>query len=291
VCAAALPPSDVNPVPLPAEAAAGWAEVAFYSCCRRHHLGEEGTGDTFGPLLRRALRWYGIHDLEPSEPLRGVLWRLAVAHRHETVRHRLCSGLLRVAVALAGAGLDRSRLPISRDVLDRVALVADSKFPFVTDNARQATYELFDRERFLDGQRVLVERIEAIAAGEAADEATWESPHDVLPIALRLMEHEDVGAEGASRLAELVMRRIYDGRIQESSLDWEPESNQGHLTLDDGTRVCVLWNGAAWSDVEADRVERLLPVGTPTSDVEAEVERGAGAVSSTHLTLPTLGSA
>jgi len=263
---------DRNLLPLPDEAAAVSAEVAFYDFCRRHHLGADGTGPTFRPLLERALRWYGVHTLAPSDSMRRVLWRLAVAHRHATMRHRLCSGLLRVAIALGEAGLATDRMPTSRDVIDRVSLVANAKYVFVADNARQAAYTLFDRQRFHQGQRELHASIAEIAGGAPVPMAVAEAAHDVLPEALRRLNDPATTASGQASLVELIVRRVYDGRIDDASMAIESSRSHGRFTLVDGERVAVVWGDAHAADVpasEADRVERILPDGWLAADVDA----------------------
>src|SRR5690606_39167697 len=95
---------DRNLLPLDTEAAAVSADIAFYDFCRRHHEGDDGVQPAFEPLLRRALRWYAVTDLEPSDGLRYALWRMAVGHKHGALRHRICSSLIRVIIDLHLAG-------------------------------------------------------------------------------------------------------------------------------------------------------------------------------------------
>ncbi len=131
------------------------AEAAFYEFCRNHHGGEEEVSPELAPRLLDALRHYGVTRLEPSERMRAALWRLAVAHAHTAPRQRVTSALLRALIDLRAAGARfeaREALPAR---LEQIIKLADRRFPFVADNARQASYELFQRERFVRRQRQL----------------------------------------------------------------------------------------------------------------------------------------
>ena len=52
-------------------------------------------------------------------------------------------------IALHSAGARFNPMKTLPDVLDRVAQLAHGAFPFVTDNARQALYELFQQSQFV----------------------------------------------------------------------------------------------------------------------------------------------
>ena len=236
-------------LPLPEEAAAVSAEVAFYSFCRRHHLGEDGTGPTFAPMLQRALRWYGVHALEPSDELRESLFRLAMAHRAGGLRHRMASALLRVSIALQSAGFDFTDTAITRELLDRVAKVASPAHPFVSDNARQARYALYDRARFRAGESALSERLDTMATGADAGIAeVLRTPHDVIPGAMTRLHDDATNPAGRALLAELVTRRLYRDRLEGASWASASKGERGDLTLADGSTITVSWgdgpNGA-----------------------------------------------
>lgn len=199
---------DRNLLPLPGEAAAVSAELAFYEFCRRHPEGEAAVQEGFRPLLARALARYGVHGFEPGEALRGALWRMACAHAHGALRHRLCSSILRVVMALHAAGVHFERDLGLRDTLERVAAVARPAYRFLEDNARQAAYVLFEQPRFLQQRRlvsVMLDRLLREARpGDGAIEAIARSPHSVLSLLLARRPDEAV--------AEASLRRLYAGR-------------------------------------------------------------------------------
>ncbi len=209
---------DRNLLPVAHEAAALSAELDFYDYCRRHHEGPQGAQEIFRPLLQRALRWYGVHQLEPSEALREALWRLAIAHTHSALRHRLCSSLLRLAIDLytAGAQWDGAHDDL-RATLEQVARVASERFAFVADNARQALYVLFERSQYVQRRQeieehlsTLFERLRVCPRGSSDEEdlsrALFASRASLFPSLLQRAAGQD---ELLPRLIPLLLGRLY----------------------------------------------------------------------------------
>ncbi|MFT7580501.1 MAG: acetyl/propionyl-CoA carboxylase alpha subunit, partial [Myxococcota bacterium] len=124
------------------------AQMSFYATCRRHQEGEDGVPEAFLPLLKRGLRHYAVHSLEPDADLREALWRLTIVHAHSRARHRLCSQLLRAVVALRDIGVTVERHHRLREALARITRILGVKQSFVADNARQALYVLFRQPRY-----------------------------------------------------------------------------------------------------------------------------------------------
>ncbi len=215
-----------NLLPLGDEAAAVSAELAFYEFCRRHHEGESAAQPEFRPLLLRALQAYGVHSLEACDGLREALWRLAVAHHHAALRHRLCSSILRVIMGMCEAGVPPPELTRPgfvaeslREVLDRVAQVARPEFAFVADNARQAAYVLFEQSRYVE-RRAVVEALVAHTAqildttppgdveASAAIGLLVRSLHPLFPMLVQQVAPDRLAAAG---LLEALVRRLYVG--------------------------------------------------------------------------------
>ncbi len=137
------------------------AHTAFYEYCRRHHEGGEAVPDELRGPLERGLRAHGVTDFEPSERQREALWRLAIGAAHADRRHRICSALIRVVIRLHEAGVSFRAHPALEDSLTRTVQIADRRFAFVADSARQARYMLFLRKRFARKREDAIARIEA----------------------------------------------------------------------------------------------------------------------------------
>ncbi len=129
----------------------------FFAFCRDHHEGDDGVGETLREPLLRALRWYGVKQLEPTEELREALWRMVVGQTHSKHRYKLGSLLLRIVIRLHEAGVRFAGHPTLQQDLERLALVADARYRTMADNARQASYTLFRQPRYLKHRRQVVE--------------------------------------------------------------------------------------------------------------------------------------
>lgn len=193
------------------------AEATFYEFCRAHHGGEEAAKADLSKRLKLALRHHDIGRLEPSAELRAALWRFAVAHAHTGPRHRAVSAMLRALIQIkaAGARFEDAQLI---ETLDHVTQCADRRFPFVADNARQASYELFLRERFVRHQRQvegeLYEAFVELGRGDLGERQRSElvrrvatMRHSMLP--LLVPRCRTTNAESGVAL-ELTIRRIYE---------------------------------------------------------------------------------
>ena len=193
------------------------AEASFYEFCRAHHGGEEAARGELSVRLKQALRHHGVSKLDPSPELRAALWRFAVAHAYTGPRHRAVSAVLRALIQLKAAGADfgEAQLP---ETLEQVIQYADRRFPFVADNARQASYELFLRERFVRHQRQveaeLYEALVELGRGDLGDaqraalvRRVASARHSMLP--LLVPRCRTSGTEAAVGL-ELTIRRIYE---------------------------------------------------------------------------------
>jgi acetyl-CoA carboxylase carboxyltransferase component len=206
-----------NLLPLPQQAAAISAEIDFYDVCRKHHEGESGIREAFRPLLRSALRWYGVYEMEQQEPLREALWRLAVGHAHGGLRHRLCSSLLRLSMALYAAGVGVEHEEGLRETLEQVTRLASERYAFVADNARQAAYEIFVRSRYMQRREEieatlsqLFAQMEGSGAHSEQQDALVEqiirSPHSVFS---SLLQRGQPSQPSAALLMRALLGRLY----------------------------------------------------------------------------------
>ncbi|MFO0747157.1 MAG: carboxyl transferase domain-containing protein [Myxococcota bacterium] len=122
------------------------SEQAFFGACRKGAIDPD-----YAPRLLKAVGHHGVTSLDRATPggaqLDEALWRLAAARIDAPRRHRLVNSVLRALIALSDAGVrfdDQRELEV---MLSRTAEVARADLPFVRDNARQARYLMFRRQR------------------------------------------------------------------------------------------------------------------------------------------------
>lgn len=150
---------DRNLLPLEDQPVAVSAQIAFYDFCRNHRRGEAAVPAQIKEALRAALSYYKVTALDPTDELREALWRLAVAHAHPDARHQICSSILRCMITLNQA-IDFEEVNGLAKTVKQVALLARDEHRAVSDSARQASYELFKRHRFVHREPTLSVMIE-----------------------------------------------------------------------------------------------------------------------------------
>jgi len=199
----------------------------FYDVCRAHTEGDKAVPPAIETQLSKALSWYGVHSFDAGpqganqakhwQDLRDALWRLHVAHTHSTLRHQLCSLLLRTAIRLHEVGVDVAAMPGLRHELDRITRCANPRHRYVADNARQCEYVLYGQPRFMRRQLEVQAALRAdlaIIAGAPESEAGREviqrlvaAPDSLVP--LLVIGADNKLATGAAAL-EVVVRRTFN---------------------------------------------------------------------------------
>lgn len=208
---------DRNLLPLEDQPAAVSAQISFYEYCRNHRLGEEAAPAPILASLLEALALYKVTSLEPSDELREALWRLAVAHAHPDLRHRICSSILRGMIALNQVEVNfagQKDLPLT---LERVALLARQEHRAVSDSARQASYELFQRHQFVQRDQqvaaLIRKRLEALGKSGRGSETSKTQVMELLSARQSLMkhlaEHGDPKRPQAALALEVLVKRFY----------------------------------------------------------------------------------
>ncbi len=125
-------------------------------------LDAEGSGlpARFRERLRRALRHYGVGSLSRSPGLEEAL--LCIFKARLGADRMIPAVLAILDRRVAGAGTSREEGgPHLRTVLDRIASVAENRYPALFDAARDARYRLFDQPLFEEGRRRVYAEMEA----------------------------------------------------------------------------------------------------------------------------------
>ncbi len=189
-------------------------EFAFHDLCRRIGVGEAKVDPAMQQAVARALQRFGIAQLAALPRVREALWRMALAHTHDALRHRCASVLLRAVLGMHGAAVV---LPTNlRETLDIVARFASANHPAVADNARQALVALDLAPRWL-ARRAIAKTfadsaLQQLASGDPAKQRQTVADLVAAPHALIDMLIGHAGPySAASAVAEVALRRLYLG--------------------------------------------------------------------------------
>jgi len=187
-----------------------------------------GLGPGFVAMLRRALGHYGLGLEEPGSALEGALLRMQKSHERREAQVALVAGVLerrlgepRPSARIEGEG--------ARELLDRLVLVGQERWPPLADVARELRYRRFGQPMF---ERIRAEAYVQVEADLAKLEATdgrderlverlVECPQKLATLLVSRMP----GASPAlrRRLVETLLRRYYRFRPLEEATTIEGE--------------------------------------------------------------------
>ncbi|MFT5993911.1 MAG: acetyl/propionyl-CoA carboxylase alpha subunit, partial [Bradymonadia bacterium] len=213
-------------------------ELAFYEFCRCHHLGDDGVPAPIDADLRRALACYGVTSLDATVAVREALYRMAVAHAHTDLRHRVVSSLLRLLIGLHDSHIAFDDLPGLQRLLDHVAEVASSKHPYVADNARQASYVTVRQAHYVTTDARVESALDS--ALDAWREAGGEVERDQLEFAIAsaqtvlpaILGRICPGDDASVGFVDAAVRRLYERRnVERVSIEPREGFWLGQFTL------------------------------------------------------------
>src|SRR4051794_26222827 len=239
----------------------------------------EGLPESFRHRLARVLRHYGVDDLEPGPELQAAAYRIFLAQQRIGDQLPAVLALLdRWLAALAPAGPARAEVA---DVLDRLVVATQLRYPAVSDLARAVRFRYFEepvvrqnRQVVLEGAaRLLAELEEAGARGDSEAamrrvEALVESPEPLIRLLAQRAERE---TDVPDPVLEVLTRRYYRSRdlqsVQSSLL-----AGRSAVVADydlRGTRLHLL----AWMGPMRDLPAALAEVARRSADVPEQNTR------------------
>jgi acetyl/propionyl-CoA carboxylase alpha subunit/acetyl-CoA carboxylase carboxyltransferase component len=192
----------------------------FHSYLHSLDAEREGLPETFKARLLRALRHYDIADLEPRPELQEAVHRLFLAQQ------RIPDQLPAVLALLDGwltapAPSGPARAEVG-DVLDRLVVATQLRYPAVGDLARAVRFRYFEepavqanREFVLENAARLLAELEDAAAGGNSDEAMQrvealvESPEPLIRLLAQRAERQTAVPDP---VLEVLTRRFYRSR-------------------------------------------------------------------------------
>ncbi|MGW6376514.1 ATP-binding protein [Rhodococcus sp. NPDC055112] len=150
----------------------------FHSFLQSLDVDVHGMPDSFRAKLSRSLRHYDVNDLERTLELEEAVYRIFVAQQRMETQVPIVAGLL--AQWLHDGRVSTDNYPALAEVLDRLVLATQLRYPVVGDVARNLQFRIFDepairkaREQVYDGVRgslqYLAERPGAVDRAERID--------------------------------------------------------------------------------------------------------------------------
>src|SRR4051794_22919341 len=186
----------------------------FHSYLQSLDVERSAVPEIFRAKLERVLAHYGIATLDRTPALEEAVFRVFLAQQRTSPDLRIVSSILQRWLVEPAPDTDVD-LP-ARDLLDRLVLATQLRFPAVGDLARSVRFRWFDqplvdRERadVLDGARAEVESL--AADPDAPDRAERMDALAAIPepIVRFLAERLEGGVPAEEPLLEVLIRRHY----------------------------------------------------------------------------------
>ncbi|GGG21289.1 fused acetyl/propionyl-CoA carboxylase subuit alpha/methylmalonyl-CoA decarboxylase subunit alpha [Rhodococcoides trifolii] len=211
----------------------------FHAFLKALYADQQGLPDTFRDKLSRALRHYDQHDLEPGTDLEEAVYRLFLAQQRIENQVPVIASLLERWLADASVAPDAD--PALGEVLERLVVATQVRYPLIGDVARNLRFQLFDepqirraREQIYDGVRgslqYLAERPDSPDHAERIDALVATEEPLIEMLADRV---SDPGA-----LLEVITRQYYEIRQFEDVKAFDRDGHHfvsGTFTLVGGT--------------------------------------------------------
>ncbi|WP_369253139.1 ATP-binding protein [Geodermatophilus amargosae] len=193
----------------------------FHSYLHSLDAEREGLPETFRARLRRALAHYGVQDLEPGPALEEAVHRVFLAQQRTAEQLPAVSALLDrwLTADLPAGGPLRGAVA---EVLDRLVLATQLRYPAVGDLARAVRFRHFEepvvraaRQEVVDRAARLLDELDAAGArGDTAEsirrmEALVASPE---PLVRLLTQRFDRPTSVPDPVLEVLTRRYYRSR-------------------------------------------------------------------------------
>ncbi|MEO8830278.1 carboxyl transferase domain-containing protein [Lapillicoccus sp.] len=173
--------------------------------------------EEFSGRLTRVLRHYGVDALDRSRELDDAVFRIFLAQQRSAPDARLVMSLLQRWMT-ERCPADPALAVAAREVLDRLVLATQLRFPIIGDQARSVRFQWFDQPN-VDAERATVlaaarRQVEILAQNpEAADRGQRIDALAAIPeqIVRFLLERLDGDFDGSEPMLEVLIKRHYRG--------------------------------------------------------------------------------
>jgi acetyl/propionyl-CoA carboxylase alpha subunit/acetyl-CoA carboxylase carboxyltransferase component len=282
----------------------------FHTFLRSLDIEQESLPDAFRAKLSRALRHYGVEDLSPGPELEEALFRVFLAQERAADQVPVVTSLLerwlrQDDVSTGPAALDRIG-----EVLDRLIVATQLRYPALGDLARSIRFRLFDQPlilqvretvyagvhehlRYLDEHPDAADRAQRIEVMAASPE----------PLIRLLAQRVGVDSTGLEPMLEVLTRRYYKVRTLEEvhpfRLDgrqyvtgaYELGGKRLHLisTIGDSSELTAVLAGVAGLAAEvADPANVVADLYLSASDPAADADSVAAGLGKALTEVPVL---
>ena len=186
----------------------------FHSYLQSLDVERGGLPDAFRARLERVLAHYGISGVERTRELEEAVFRIFLAQRRSAPDVAITSSLLQrwLAEPAPQQPLDA----MAHDVLDRLVLAAQLRFPVVGDQARSVRFRWFDQPIVAEARTSVLAgvrgEVAALAADpDAADRAERIDALAAIPeqIVSFLAERLEAGVPRNEPMLEILIKRHY----------------------------------------------------------------------------------
>ncbi len=136
------------------------AEQDLLTYLRSHDSQQERLSPQFLDKLRCALTHYGVEGLDSSPELDAALLMIYKAHQHDKQQLAAITAILERRLAHASthaSGADEGL----RELLDRLLLAAQGRYPTISDLANEVRFSYFDEPLFEQVRKKVYEEMEA----------------------------------------------------------------------------------------------------------------------------------
>ena len=116
----------------------------FHAYLHSLDVDREGLPESFRSRLARALKHYGVTDLEPSPDLEDAVFRMFLALERAGTQIPIIAGLLERWLTAGGAPAGASDEELG-EVLSRLIVATQLRYPVIGDLARNVRFQVFDR--------------------------------------------------------------------------------------------------------------------------------------------------
>ena len=214
----------------------------FHTYLRTLDIERGALPEEFGQRLMRVLRHYGVDSLDRSRQLDDAVFRIFLAQQRSAPEVQLVMALLQRWMS-EPCPADPALAATAREVLDRLVLATQLRFPIVGDLARSVRFRWFDQP-LVDAERAAVlasvrDQVELLAANpDTPDRAERIDALAAIPeqIVRFLLDRLDGGMPDGEPMLEVLIRRHYReyelSGLTSASIDGRPFAVADYL-LDD----------------------------------------------------------
>ncbi|MBB3083870.1 biotin carboxylase N-terminal domain-containing protein [Geodermatophilus sabuli] len=193
----------------------------FHAYLHSLDVEREGLPDSFRDRLARALRHYGVEELEPGPALQEAVYRVFLSQQRVADQLPAVLALLDRWLTAAELPADPVRSKVG-EVLDRLVVATQLRYPSVGDLARAVRYRHFEEPVVLQARQEVLEEARRLLAAldEAAErgdpsagvdrmEALVASPEPLITLLAQRFERETTVPDP---VLEVLTRRYYRSR-------------------------------------------------------------------------------